>query len=132
MRPREVDARGGRRRDRPVGDFLDHAVLDQDGDAVLQFVAARIEEASAAEQIACHVSPHCCITPPKWRQCRLLDEPPRSSPLRMAGWSRDDRATAWSCYEMPLLEIRGLTRSYYGVHALRGVDWRWMPAASPG
>ena len=23
---------------------------------------------------------------------------------------------------MPLLEVRGLTRSYYGVHALRGVD----------
>ena len=61
------------------------AVLDQDGDAVLQLVLARIEEATAAEEVGRHVWPHCCITPPKWRQCRLLDERAAVKPLEDGG-----------------------------------------------
>lgn len=33
---------------------------------------------------------------------------------------------------MPLLEVRGLTRSYYGVHALRGVDLTVEPGRITG
>ena len=53
----EVDARGRGAGDRAVGDLLHRAVLDQDRDAVLKLVLARIEEATAAEQIAGHDLP---------------------------------------------------------------------------
>ena len=50
----EVDARGGGAGNGSVGDLLHRAVLDQDRDAVLKLVVARIEESTAAEQIAGH------------------------------------------------------------------------------
>ena len=50
----KVDAGGGRAGNRTVGDLLHRAVLDQDGDAVLKLVLARIEETAAMEKIAAH------------------------------------------------------------------------------
>ena len=41
-------------RDRAVGDFLDQVVFDQQLDALAQFVAARIEEASAGKEECGH------------------------------------------------------------------------------
>src|SRR5262249_28286017 len=80
----------------PVRYLLYHAVLGQDGDTVLQLVLARIEEAAAGKQKAGHV---CTPLADREQSYRRLIQPP-----------------------MPLLEVRSLARSYYGVHALRGVD----------
>jgi hypothetical protein len=52
--PVKVAARGGAGGDRTIGDLLDQTVLDQHGNAVLEFILARIEEAPPAEQIDGH------------------------------------------------------------------------------
>jgi len=50
----QVDAGGGGRLDRPIGNVLDALAFDQDLDPVHEFAAARIEEASAGKQEGGH------------------------------------------------------------------------------
>ena len=81
----EVDARGAGGGDRTVGDVLDHAVFDQDRYAILQFVAARVQEASAAEHVAGHmrISPRWQeIVAPGGRYLPNLNQCPVPSALR--------------------------------------------------